>query len=101
MKYRNTKNYKSKRIKKSLRKKNKNTSATRNKRRTINKRRRSTKGGAYICPQHPGKFTSGQLSSNTMTRPVAYHGEMADAINNPTYWSNFGQLGENTFGTLN
>ena len=71
------------------------------KRRISRRRRTRSKGGANNCSLHPASITGSQTSSNTMSRPVAHHGETNEISNNPTYWSNYGKLGENVFGTLN
>ena len=74
-----------------------------NKKRSNNKRtrriRRNTKGGAS-CPLHPAPITGAQASSNTMTRPSAFHGENNIENNtiNDLYWSNFNQTGADVLG---
>jgi hypothetical protein len=72
---------------------------TKSKRR-ISRRRRKTrsKGGANNCSLHPASIAGDQES---MTRPAAHHGETNNISNNPTYWSNYDQIGDNVFGTLN
>ena len=73
---------------------------TKAKRRITRRRKTRSKGGSYYCPHHPAHIIGSQATNNTMTRPVAHHGEVIDIHNNPTYWSNYDQIGDNVFGTL-
>ena len=71
---------------------------TKSKRRISRRRKTRSKGGANNCSLHPASIAGDQES---MTRPAAHHGETNDISNNPTYWSNYDQIGDNVFGTLN
>ena len=64
-------------------------------------RKKNIRGGNYNCPLHPAHITGAQATSDTMTRPVAHHGEAPEINKSPTYWSNYDQIGDNVFGILN